>query len=162
MRRAKDLSMKFARALVLVCAAALGLMPALEASAAGLMRGAPRLKFGKRGGTYGAPRFPSGAKLAVTRTEKGLSLVIPAAEPEARARAYVFEVEVRGAEGAKPYAKTVMAAGYNESERLAAAKAETRFDIPSADLPTGDLKVSVTPVNCFGKKGYPLTFSQVQ
>ena len=131
--------------------------------------------FAERAKKIGAPIFPEGAQLAVSRVKaknrgaKGnekrpaipseeqpcLKVVIPAAVAKDGARAYRFDVEAKA--GGKTVLKHLAAEGFDHGVAHPRAKGTTECLFALKDLPQGDVTVTVTPFNCFGRPGTPLS-----
>ena len=134
--------------------------------------------FAERAKKIGAPAFPAGAALAVTRVngtprgakkgrgkgqeavapvmKEALKIVVPAAVAKDGARAYQFEVSIAAADG-KKVLKRLVPEGFNQATQHPRARLATRCVLALDSLPKGKLDVVVTPVNCFGRRGQPLT-----
>lgn len=114
------------------------------------------------------PVWRDGAKLKVVRTkaknragkEKDvLEVKIPAPVARDGARAYRFEVTV-AAPGFKRV-KYVLAEGFNQASGNEWASGSTICRFAADDLPTGPLIVSVTPENCFYRRGPALSVNLI-
>ena len=119
-----------------------------------------------------APKFPAGAALKLSRTTaknrggKGgkdrkeevlaverpvIRVEIPQVEPNARARAYYFEVTAKGGDVTKT--KRVAAKGSPNALGHAETKAPTFCLFAADDFPQGPVTVSVVPENWFHRRG---------
>jgi len=132
--------------------------------------------FAERAKKIGAPIFPEGAALTLSQVraknrgdkadEKNklaaipsveqdcLKVVIPAAIAKDGARTHLFEVEVRA--GEKTVLKRVAAEGFNHPVTHPRATGTSECLFALADLPKGEITVTVTPRNCYGRAGTPL------
>ena len=128
--------------------------------------------FAEHARKFRAPEFPAGAKLNVARVKaksrggksrdgkeslpsvqkEALKVVAPVAVPDKDARLYELEFVVETKDGAKK-TKLVVAEGFNH------ALAHPRASMPSFclfaldELGAGDVRISVTPIGCFGARG---------
>jgi len=129
--------------------------------------------FAERAKKIGAPAFPAGAALVVTKVtgktrgakkgrranqpeiasvmKEALKIEIPAAVAQDGARAYQFEIEI--AAGGKKVFRRIAAEGFNHAAKHTSATAATTCILALDALPKGELDISVTSVNCFGRRG---------
>ena len=120
------------------------------------------------------PKFPDGAGVAVSRIKsrtrggkaKGgekidpvkkdaFKVVVPAAVPERDARLYELEFAAEGKSGEKKV-KLVVPAGFNHAPTHAKASAPLSCVFALDELPAGEVRFAVTPINCWGRRGKPL------
>ena len=137
--------------------------------------------FAEHAKKIGAPAFPAGSAIAVTRVngktrgagkvakynkpaiasvmKPAIKVVVPPAVAKDGARVFRYEVEVSG-EGGEKVVRNLVPAGYNHATAHPHAAEMTNCVLPLDGLPKGkSLKVAVTPLNCFGRRGNPLTAS---
>ena len=95
-------------------------------------------------------------KESVPAVEKeGFRLTAPAAVPDNRARGFSLEFAAEGRDGARRV-KLVLAEGFNHAIAHPKATAPTGCAFAKDELPAGEVRFSVTPISCFGKRGAPL------
>ena len=134
--------------------------------------------FAARAKKFAAPAFASDAKLTVERAKvkirggkspdgkasvpsvakDGFRLTIPAPTVNVFARSYEFEVVAEAKSGVKK-TKYVMAEGFNHAPGHAKANAPTPCAFAADELAPGEVTFTVTPLNCYGSRGRPLTAS---
>ena len=138
--------------------------------------------FAERAKKIGAPAFPRGAALEVVRTrgktrgasargdnpaikpvEKDcLKLVVPAAVAKDGARAYQFVVTVYGADGSAALTRRLLPEGVAQGSRHPRAAYKTECTFAVDELPKGQVRFTVTPLNCFGRAGAPIASDVVE
>jgi len=112
--------------------------------------------FTERAKKFGAPQFPKDARLGLATEKNGaLRLTVPATVVDKRARCWIYEATVTGADGKRVF-RRFLSEGAEHGEQSKKAMAATIIRIAQKDLPTSPLKVVVTPLNCFGKAGTAL------
>ena len=131
--------------------------------------------FAARARAFAAPSFPADATLEVKRgkvksrggksrdgkesvpavEKEGFRLTAPAAVPDNRARGFSLEFAAEGRDGARRV-KLVLAEGFNHAIAHPKATAPTGCAFAKDELPAGEVRFSVTPISCFGKRGAPL------
>ena len=132
--------------------------------------------FAEHAKKFRAPAFPAGATLAVTRTKaktrggktrdgkesipsvekEAYKIVVPAAVPDKNARLYELEFAAEARDGARR-TKLVMPEGFNHALAHQKATASSHCFFACDELPPGEVRFSVTPINCWGMRGTPLT-----
>ena len=80
----------------------------------------------------------------------------PPVAPDPRGRLFSLEFAAETPDG-KKLAKYVLATGYNHSERHEKASSRQWCYFFEDELGAGDIRFTVTPVNCFGSRGRPIT-----
>ena len=114
--------------------------------------------FAERARKFAAPEFPQGAKLSAKKLKTGeLELAIPAATVKRSARGYAFEIDAVGSDGTKKF-RRIMAEGFNRAPDSQLASAPSEVAYSADDLPAAPVEFTVTPVNCFGNRGKPISF----
>ena len=123
-----------------------------------------------------APEFPAGAALSVTaanvknrggkskdgkevvpaETKPGFKVVAPPVVPDAKARLFALEFVAKTADS-QSQTKRVLAEGFNHSLNHKKAKVRQVCYFRKDELGAGDVTFTVTPMNCFGARGKPLT-----
>ena len=123
-----------------------------------------------------APEFPAGAKSAVAEvnaknrggkskdgkekipSEKkpSFKVTVPAVVPDDKARLFALEFAAKTEDG-KIRTKLVLSEGFNHSLKHAKAKSRQSCCFRKDELGQGDVRFAVTPMNCFGARGKPLT-----
>ena len=131
--------------------------------------------FAERAKKFAAPRFVEGGKLQVSRVKaknrggksedgkRSLASVdkdafridVPPAVADRHARLYELEFVAESKDGSKK-TKYVMAVGYNHAEESENAKSAQFCPFSLDELPKGEVRFSVTPMNCFHRRGEPL------
>ena len=132
--------------------------------------------FAERAKKFRAPEFPGDAALAVTATnvkirggksrdgkesipgdaKPGYKVVAPPAVAAENARLYSLEFAAETADGKKK-TKMVIADGFNHALRHQKAASKQWCYFRREELGSGDVRFTVTPMNCFGARGKPLT-----
>ena len=122
-----------------------------------------------------APEFPQGAALTVTpmksinRGGKSLDgkecvpsvkkpsfrVVTPPVAPDPNGRLFRLEFVAETPDG-KKRVKHVLAVGFNHSEKSEKAASRQWCYFFKDELGAGDVRFTVTPINCFGARGKPL------
>jgi len=135
--------------------------------------------FAERAKAIGAPEFPEGAALSahtVTAKNRGagargsepaipsvpteaVEIRIPAAIARDGARVFRFEVVLTPKAGGAAVTHYVLAEGFNQGVRHPKATGETRCVLAWKDLPEGEVVCRVTPQNCYGRPGRPLSLA---
>ena len=132
--------------------------------------------FAEHAKSHRAPEFPEGAKIEVavvkaknrggaspdgkekipSEKKPSYKVVVPPVLKDDRARLFTLEFAAEAKGGAK-VEKVVLPDGYNHAlaHEKNAKPHVCYFRI--ADVGKGDVRFTVTPVNCFGAKGRPLT-----
>ena len=131
--------------------------------------------FAERAKKFRAPSFPSGAKLEVSsikakmrggKSRKGdesipsvkkdaVKVAAPVAVPDKSARLYELEFVAETKGGAKK-TKLVMPEGFNHSLQHKKASVQSFCVFAKDELGPGEVRFSVTPINCFGARGASL------
>ena len=131
--------------------------------------------FAERARKLSAPRFADGAKLEVERTKArnrggkspdgkesvpsvekdAYRISIPPVAPDKSARAFEFEV-VAESKGGEKRTKFVMAEGFNHALTHKRATRKTSCAFALDELPKGEVRFVVTPMNCFHGRGASL------
>jgi predicted phosphodiesterase len=129
--------------------------------------------FAARAAKSKAPQFPAGAALKVKKTRgknRGLkddkspvpsqekdiySITFPAANAQAGARPFEYEVAIRP-EGGKDIVRHVLAQGFNMPLCDKLAQGESSFQIAADQLPKAPFRFEVRPVSSLGLAGAPL------
>lgn len=126
--------------------------------------------FAQRAKKTTAPEFPADAKIVLkkikAKTRKTPSgdaaekiayeLTFPAALGAAGSRPHEYEITAEGAEG-KTAIFHVIAEGFNHALEHPRAKADSSFCVAADRLPAGLKRFSVRPLDCWWKKGAPLS-----
>lgn len=132
--------------------------------------------FAARAKNFRAPEFVSGGQLTMQRikaknrggksrdgkevisaVEKDAYKVLaPALVADKTARGYDLEFVAETKAGQKKV-KFVMAEGFNHAPNHPKAKLRTACIFAADELPEAPVKFTVTPMNCFGQRGTPLT-----
>ena len=125
---------------------------------------------------FRAPEFPPDAKLTVSavnaktrggkskdgkesiRSERkpALMVVAPPAVADDKARLFKLEFTAETADG-KKLTKLTLPIGYNHSIKHKSATSKQTCYFQRDELGTGDIRFTVTPINCFGARGKPLS-----
>ncbi len=132
--------------------------------------------FAERAKKFRAPSFPQGAKPEISRdkakTRGGKSrdgkesipaevkdafkVVVPAAVADKDARAYKLEFVAEAKDGTKK-TKLVLPEGFNHAPAHPKASAPSFCVFGVDELGAGDVRFTVTPINCFGARGKPIS-----
>ena len=107
-----------------------------------------RVKAKNRGGKRGKEEIPSVEKDA-------FRLTFPAPKVDKNARSYAFEVVAESKTGAKK-TKYVMAVGFNQAPTHKMVTRPTGCVFAVDELAAGEVRFTVTPLNCYGSRGKPL------
>ena len=107
-----------------------------------------RAKAKTRGGRSGQEKMPSVEKDV-------LRVVVPPAVPAANARLYEVEFVLEAKDGGKR-TKLLLAEGYNHAPASPKAAVTTACAFACEDLPKGEFRFVVTPMNCFHDRGTAL------
>ncbi len=131
--------------------------------------------FAERAKKVGAPHFAAGAALKVERAQaknrggksrdgketipaavkEVFTVTAPAAVADKDARAYEFEFTAEAKDGTKK-TKLLMAEGFNHAPAHKKATSPTVCSFALDELPKGEVRFVVTPMNCFHRRGEPL------
>ncbi len=131
--------------------------------------------FAERARLFRAPEFPEGAAATVEavkaknrggKAKKGkeriasveksaVKVSVPAAVPDTRARLFSLEFAAETPDG-KNTAKRILAEGFNHSPEHKKASGAQSCVFALDELGKGDVRFTVTPLNCFGARGRPL------
>ena len=104
--------------------------------------------------TIGTPQFASGARLKVKNGPDSVMLFIPRADGNSTTRAYAYDIEVTGADRARPLVMSVYATGCNLAPGHEPNGGVTTLDIPKSELPSGKtLTFAVRPLTSLGTFG---------
>jgi len=107
--------------------------------------------------TSGAPAFASGAEIKAVLAKDALKMQIPAANAQPNARAYIYDIAIKGEEDQPKWRSCVYAAGCDFAADHALARGATKVSVPVKDLPQGKkLLVAVRPISSLGVRGTPL------
>ena len=110
-----------------------------------------RVKAKNRGG-----KSPDGKTVIAAETKEALQVVVPAAVADAGARLYELEVVAEAKDGTRK-TKLLMAEGYNHAPSHPKARKSSAFcNFLLSELPKGEVRFVVTPMNCFHARGTPL------
>ena len=132
--------------------------------------------FAERAKKFSAPQFPANAKIEVKSVKAknrggksadgkqivasvakdAFKVVVPPVVADKNARLFELEFTAEAADGAKR-SKLVIAVGFNHALDHQAAKARQSCVFAKEELGSGDVRFTVTPMNCFGARGKPLT-----
>ena len=132
--------------------------------------------FAERAKHVNAPEFPEGAVLEVSEestknrggkssdgtevvaseSKPGFKVVAPPVVADTRARLFSLEFVAETSDG-KKQAKLVLPEGFNHSLKHEKAQLQQACYFRREDLGEGDVRFTVTPMNCFGARGKPLT-----
>ena len=132
--------------------------------------------FVERARRFAAPEFAADAKLGVVRVKAknrggkspdgkesipsvekdAFRITIPAPAVNRAARSYEFEVRAER-KGAEAKVKYVMAVGFNHAPAHAKAKSATDCVFAADELAPGEVRFTVTPLNCYGRRGTSLS-----
>ena len=124
---------------------------------------------------FRAPEFPPDAKLdvsAVIAKNRGgkstdgkesipaerkpaFMVVAPAVVADDKSRLFKLEFMAETADG-KKQTKLILPIGFNHSVRHKSASSKQTCYFRREELGTGDIRFTVTPINCFGARGKPL------
>ncbi|MBQ6140457.1 MAG: metallophosphoesterase [Kiritimatiellae bacterium] len=130
--------------------------------------------FAARAKKFRAPEFPEGAEIALSvlkaknrggkspdgketipsERKPSFKLVVPAVVKDDKARLFTMEF-VAEADGVKK-TKLVMPDGFNHALAHAKTSMPTTCYFRCGDFGKGDVRFTVTPLNCFGARGRPL------
>ena len=83
-------------------------------------------------------------------------MTVPAVVSDDKARLFSLEFTVTTADG-KSQTKLVLPEGFNHSLKHKKAKSSQTCYFRKDELGSGDVCFTVTPMNCFGARGKPLT-----
>ena len=131
--------------------------------------------FTERAKKMRAPEFPTGATIKVSvvkaKTRGGkargsaeivksvikdaFKVSVPAIKPESGSRLFKLEFSAVSADG-KAKKKLVLAEGFNHSPESNKAVSAQSCIFAKDELGEGDVRFTVTPMNCFGARGKPL------
>ena len=123
-----------------------------------------------------APEFPAGAKAEVlemnaknrggkskdgkekiaAEKKPSFKVTVPAVVSDDKARLFSLEFTAMTADG-KSQKKLVLPEGFNHSLKHKKAQLQQACYFRREDLGEGDVRFTVTPMNCFGARGKPLT-----
>ena len=132
--------------------------------------------FAERAKKVRAPEFPANAKLSITAmgvdvrggkskdgktiisrdAKPGWKIVAPAAVPDNNARLFSLEF-VAETEDRQKKTKLVLAEGFNHSLSYKKASSSQWCYFRKDELGVGNVRFTVTPINCFGARGKPLS-----
>ena len=130
--------------------------------------------FAERAKRFRAPEFPEGAEIALSvvkaknrggkspdgketipsERKPSFKLVVPAVVKDDKARLFTMEF-VAEADGVKK-TKLVLPDGFNHALAHAKTSMPTTCYFRCGDFGKGDVRFTVTPLNCFGARGRPL------
>ena len=125
---------------------------------------------------FGAPRFAADARATVERIraknrggasrdgkekiaaeeQPAVRVTVPAVVADRNARLYDLEFAAESKSGARKV-KLVIPEGFNHALAHRKAKLPSSCVFSQAELPQGEIRFVVTPRNCFGRCGAPLT-----
>lgn len=110
---------------------------------------------------FGLPAFAKDAKPKVAVLEDAVTLEIPAALANDRARVYLYDIVIVGDEGKDAaLRKCVYAAGCDFAQDCAAARGPTKVVVSRSELPKGRmLMFAVRPVSSLGTAGRAISVS---
>ena len=131
--------------------------------------------FAERAKKFRAPSFPAGASLAVStvkaKTRGGKSrdgkesipavkkdafkVAAPAVTADRNARLYMLEFAAESRDGTKK-TKLIVPEGFNHALGHKKVSASSFCLFARDELAAGEVRFTVTPVNCFGARGVPL------
>ena len=115
-----------------------------------------RQKIRNRGGKSGD------GKTVIAATEKdAFRISVPATVADKDARLYEFEFLAEGRDGTKRV-KYVIAEGFNHAPNHPKAQFPSWCAFALDDLPKGEVRFTVTPMNCFHRRGEPLVSDWVE
>ena len=123
-----------------------------------------------------APEFPEGAKPVVaemdaknrggkskdgkekiaSENKPSFEVAVPAVVSDDKARLFTLEFTATTADG-KSQTKLVLPEGFNHSLKHTKANVRQVCYFRKDELGSGDVRFTVTPMNCFGARGKPLT-----
>ena len=132
--------------------------------------------FAERAKRFGAPRFAADARATVERIraknrggasrdgkekiaaeeQPAVRVTVPAVVADRNARLYDLEFAAESKSGARKV-KLVIPEGFNHALAHRKAKLPSSCVFSQAELPQGEIRFVVTPRNCFGRCGAPLT-----
>ena len=132
--------------------------------------------FTARAKSLRAPEFPADAKLVVTATntknrggkskdgkvtiaaedKPGFKVTVPPVVADDKARLFSLEFAAETSAG-KKRTRLVLAEGFNHSLKHPKGKSFQIGWFRRDELGAGDVRFTVTPINCFGVRGKPLT-----
>ena len=132
--------------------------------------------FAERAKRFRAPEFPEGAKPVVaemdaknrggkskdgketiaSENKPSFEVAVPAVVSDDKARLFTLEFTATTADG-KSQTKLVLPEGFNHSLKHAKANVRQVCYFRKDELGSGDVRFTVTPMNCFGARGKPLT-----
>ncbi len=117
------------------------------------------------------PQFPFGAKVTCERirqkNRKGqekdaVRVSVPPVRANVRGRCFEMVFAAQGEKTPLPVRKVVMAEGFNQPLGSSRAKSPTSCVFAADELPPGRVTFTVTPRNCFGAEGSPLSVSMMR
>lgn len=134
--------------------------------------------FAERAKKMRAPEFPAGATVNVSVVkaknrggkargsaevvkavvQDAYKVSVPAIKPEGDARLFSLEFAAFSADG-KGKTKLVLAEGFNHSPESRRSQSAQYCIFGKDELGRGDVCFTVTPMNCFGERGKPVTAS---
>ena len=82
-------------------------------------------------------------------------VVAPAVVADDKSRLFKLEFMAETADG-KKQTKLILPIGFNHSVRHKSASSKQTCYFRREELGTGDIRFTVTPINCFGARGKPL------
>ena len=118
-----------------------------------------------RTGRAVAPQFAQGAKLSVERVEAknragktvaAVKLTFPAANAAKGTRPFDYRIEISGKDGRSIF-RSVLAQGAELGLGSSAAKGPSECTLALDTLPEGPLTFKVSPGECFGRLGSPIS-----
>lgn len=132
--------------------------------------------FAEHAKKFHAPEFPAGAALKVSaadvknrggkskdgeevvpaETKPGFKVVAPPVLADGKARLFSLEFTAETPDG-KKQTKRVLAEGFNHSLEHKKAQSRQTCYFRKDELGAGDVRFTVTPINCFGARGKPLS-----
>ena len=132
--------------------------------------------FAEHAKKFKAPEFPADGELRITSTtakNRGgksrngkesipsvrkdvFRVTVPSTVPDEQARLFSLEFVAEAASGTKQ-TKLLLAEGYNHALEHRKTKVRQACFFAKDELGPGDVRFTVTPMNCFGARGKPLT-----
>ena len=100
-------------------------------------------------------RRKGGAETVDAVKKVAFNVIVPAAVPDRDARLYELEFAAEGKSGEKKV-KLVVPTGFNHAPMHAKASAPLSCVFALDELPAGEVRFAVTPINCWGRRGKPL------
>ena len=98
------------------------------------------------------PQFPSAARVTASVGKETLDIAFTAAVRTFESRPWRYEVRVERTDGAVALRKNVLSPDFHLP--LANAAKRVELSVPRSELPTdGELRIVVTPYDCFGNAG---------